>query len=130
MPRILIVEDNSENRELLAEILRDMATCDFAETGTEAIRTYNRSVEQNTPFDLILLDLELPEMSGLSILERIRESERQAGIRLAEGVPVVVVTGYQRRFLEAFNKGCDDYLLKPIDAGSLIAKVTQILSRR
>jgi two-component system, chemotaxis family, chemotaxis protein CheY len=129
MSKILLVEDNAENRELMAEILRDVADCEFAITGKEAIRAYNRALKNRRPYNLILLDLELPEMSGLSILEKIRTGESRAGIRLGEGIPVIVVTGHQRRFLEAYDQGCDDYVLKPINAGILIAKVNQALAK-
>ena len=119
--RILIVEDNYENRQLMGEILRDLAICEFAATGKEAIDAYNRSLKEK-PYRLIFLDLELPEVNGLDLLTRIRESELEAGIPLGEGIPIIIVTSYQKRYLEAFKRGCDDYLLKPIDAEELIAK--------
>jgi len=127
--KILIVEDNPENMELLAEILRDTSDSYFAATGHEALAAYNAAWQDHNPYRLILLDLEIPEVSGLDILEKIRTSERQAGIPLGEGVPVIVVTAHRRRFLEAFDKGCDDYILKPIDAAVLISKVSQFLKR-
>lgn len=127
--RILIVEDNPENRELIAEILRDISDSCFATTGHEALAAYNAAWQEGNPFRLILLDLEIPEVSGLDILEKIRTSERQAGIPLGEGVPILVVTAHRRRFLEAFDRGCDDYILKPIDAAVFIAKVSRFLKK-
>lgn len=129
-PKILIIEDNPENRGLMAEILREIATCVFAATAQEAFEIIGPLKESRAKFSLILLDLELPEISGLQIIEKIRKEEAAAGIRLGEGVPIVVVTGHQRRFLEAFDKGCDEYLLKPIDAASLISKATSILVKQ
>ncbi len=129
MQRILIVDDNFENRQLMAEVLREVADCDFAATGPEAIEAYNLSVTQGPPYCLVLLDIELPGISGLEILERIRESEQNAGIALGDGIPVIIVTAYEERFLEAFNKGCDDYLLKPIDSEALLNKIAVYLGR-
>jgi CheY-like chemotaxis protein len=129
MRRILIVDDNFENRQLLAEILREVAECDFAATGKEAIDAYNLSLQKHNPYSLILLDLELPGTSGLDILEKIRESEKNAGIPLGEGIIIMIVTAYEKRFLEAFNRGCDDYILKPIDPNTLLTKIAEKISK-
>jgi len=128
MHKILIVDDNFENRQLLAEILREVAVCDFAATGKEAIEAYNLSLQKDN-YSLILLDIELPEVNGLDILERIRASEKQAGIALGDGIPIIIVTAYEKRFLEAFDKGCDDYILKPIDTTVLLTKIAGVLGR-
>lgn len=129
MIKILIVDDNFENRQLLAEILREVSECDFAATGTEAIEAYNLSLKKNEPYRLILLDIELPGINGLEILGKIRESEKIAGIQLGDGIPIIIVTAYEKRFLEAYNKGCDDYVLKPIDTVELLNKVSALLER-
>ncbi len=129
VPKILIVEDNPENRELIAEILREIAACVFAANADEAFAAFDKAREEGWSFATILLDLELPEISGLQILEKIRADEKKAGVLLGDGLPVIVVTGHQDRFLQAFNQGCDDYILKPIDAGLLIAKITALLAR-
>lgn len=129
MHKVLIVDDNFENRQLIAEILRDVTACDFAATGKEAIEAYNLSLHSKAPYSLILLDIELPEVSGLDILERIRQSEKKAGISLGEGIHIIIVTAYEKRFLEAYNKGCDDYILKPIDTNILLQKIASALER-
>ncbi len=129
MHKILVVDDNFENRMLLAEILREIAVCDFAATGKEAIEAFNMSTARQSAYSLILLDIELPEVNGLEILHRIRESEKAAGIPLGDGVPIIIVTAYEKRFVEAFNKGCDDYLLKPIDTDVLLSKIAVILEK-
>ncbi len=129
MYKILIVDDNFENRQLLAEMLREVAVCDFAATGREAIEAYNLSLQKGGPYHLILLDIELPEVNGLEILNKIRESEKAAGIQLGDGIPIIIVTAYEKRFLEAFNKGCDDYILKPIDSNILLKKIAGILDK-
>ena len=129
MHKILIVDDNFENRQLLAEILREVVVCDFAATGKEAIGAYNLSFEKRSPYSLILLDLELPEVNGLEILKKIRESEESVGIPLGEGIPVIIVTAYEKRFLEAYNRGCDDYILKPINSDELLKKIAAVLER-
>lgn len=129
MHKILIVDDNFENRQLLAEILQEVAVCDFAASGKEAIEAYNLSLTKNELYSLILLDIELPEVNGLEILNKIRESEQTAGIALGDGIPIIIVTAYEKRFIEAFEKGCDDYILKPIDTTVLLNKIAGVLEK-
>ena len=129
MYKILIVDDNFENRQLLAEILREVSVCDFAASGKEAIEAYNLALQKKEPYSLILLDIELPEINGLEILGKIRESEKNAGIVLGEGVPIIIVTAYEKRFLEAFDKGCDDYILKPINTDLLLKKIADLVDK-
>jgi len=130
MYKFLIVDDNFENRQLLAEILREVAACDFAANGKEAIEAYNLALEKGPHYDLILLDIELPEVNGLEILEKIRESEKNADIPLGDGIPIIIVTAYEKRFLEAYDKGCDDYILKPINTNILYDKIINILEKK
>ncbi len=127
MQKILIVDDNFENRQLLAEILREVTECDFAASGKEAIDVYNFALKNKRPYSLILLDIELPEVNGLEILRKIRESEKEAGIVLGDGIIIIIVTAYEKRFLEAYEKGCDDYILKPIDPELLLKKIANHL---
>ncbi|MFA5059997.1 MAG: response regulator [Candidatus Omnitrophota bacterium] len=128
MWKILVVEDNVESRELLAEILRDIAQCDKAASGKEAIEKYNAALQKD-PYHLILLDIEMPEMDGLEALRMIREIEKTKGIALGEGVPIIMVTAHKKPFLNAFYQGCTDYVLKPIDTDKLLAKITEKIEK-
>ncbi len=127
MGRILIVEDSQQNCDLLKEILKGTAELEIASSGNQAVRIYNEALAAKKFFDLILLDIGLPEISGIEILGRIRDSERTSGIPLGQGVPVVMITAYERRFLEAFDKGCDNYILKPFDPDYLLKTVKKYL---
>ena len=126
MWKILVVDDNFENQQLIVEILRDHATCDVASNGKEAIDQYNASLQEK-PYDLILLDIEMPEIDGLEILRKIRQSEEAADIPLGEGVSIIMVTAHKKPFLDAFYQGCNDYIIKPIDAVKLIQKIEKKL---
>ncbi|HOW36479.1 MAG TPA: response regulator [Candidatus Omnitrophota bacterium] len=128
MWKILIVDDNSENRQLLVEILRDMAQCTAVSGGKEAIEEYGRSLTKE-PYHLILLDIEMPEIDGLEILRNIRENEKSRGIDLGDGIPVIMVTVHKKPFLNAFYQGCTDYILKPIDPDKLRKKIQEKLDK-
>jgi two-component system chemotaxis response regulator CheY len=123
MWRILVVDDNFVNRKLIIEVLKGQAECDIAATGKEAIEAYDLSIENDEPYDLILLDISMPEMDGMAVLEYIRKNELSSGIDLGEGIPIIMVTAYQEPFEAASQKGCDDYILKPIQPETLVSKI-------
>lgn len=128
MARVLIVEDSQPNREILFEILKDMVDCEFAIDGVSAVEMFNRSLVEKSFYDLLLLDIGLPEVCGMSLLDAIREAETKAGVLLGNGIPIIMVTAQDNRFLEAYDKGCNDYIVKPVSADLLIEKVKKYIT--
>jgi CheY-like chemotaxis protein len=115
MNRILVAEDNAVNLELLREMLEGLR-CDVVEAtnGEQALA----KIEETRP-DLILLDINMPRMSGYDVLARLRQN------RKFSGVPVVAVTAYamkedQQKILDA---GFNGYLAKPIDTARLVGEL-------
>jgi len=106
---ILIADDNDDTRTMFATVLRArgyrVAEASDGEKAIEVILRENPG--------LVLLDLELPQLNGLSVLRRLRNELKKIE------VPVVVITGYDKHFETAVAAGCDDYLIKPIDFGRL-----------
>ena len=105
MNRIAVVEDNADNRLLLQAILEECYSLTEYTTGSAALEGLTRQVP-----DLILLDISLPGMDGLEVLQHIRADAR------LQNIPVIALTahamaGDRERFLAA---GFDGYLTKPI----------------
>ncbi|HLY54245.1 MAG TPA: response regulator [Stellaceae bacterium] len=119
MPRILLVEDNPDNRDMLSRrLVRRGFEMSFAADGAEAIDR----VRGERP-DLVLMDLSLPVIDGWEATRRIKADP---AIR---HIPVVALTahamaGDRARALEA---GCDDYDTKPVDLERLLAKMAALL---
>jgi len=117
--RILVAEDNLVNRTLVTTLLRKRGhKVTAVENGRAAVETIDASTHG---FDVALMDVQMPEMSGLDASEAIRHSERATGRRL----PIVALTahamqGDRERCLDA---GMDGYLSKPIDVDELVATV-------
>jgi two-component system cell cycle response regulator DivK len=118
-PRILIVEDNPDNRTLITDILLAMDyTVIEAVDGEQGVA--KATAEQP---DLILMDLSLPQMDGWTATTRIKAQEA------LKDIPIIALTahamvGDREKALEA---GCDDYISKPIDLAELQTKLAQHL---
>lgn len=121
MPKLLLVEDNPENRDMLSRrlIRRGFDLC-FAENGAEAVA---RALEHKP--DLVLMDLSLPVMDGWEATRKIKADPQTSDI------PVIALTahamaGDRERALAA---GCDDYDTKPVDLPRLLNKIDTLLDR-
>jgi two-component system sensor histidine kinase/response regulator len=120
--KILLAEDNPVNMKLARRLLERVGQeVDVAENGARVLEALERS-----RYDLILMDVQMPEMDGLEATRRIRERERGT----SGHVPIVALTahsmkGDRERFLAA---GMDDYLSKPLDAGRLYRTLSKYLA--
>ncbi|MFO0676852.1 MAG: response regulator [Polyangiaceae bacterium] len=121
-PRILVVDDDANNRALMRFYLREF-TSDIveAETGMDAVRL----VEADA-FDLVLLDVMMPGMDGFAATRRIRQ------VRRNDGLPIVLVTafGHREARIQALESGADEYLEKPFVAREFRARVDNLLRVR
>jgi CheY-like chemotaxis protein/HPt (histidine-containing phosphotransfer) domain-containing protein len=117
--RILLVEDDPEMQEILSSSLRaDNIALLQASTGPQAIELV-RHCGPEDPLDLVLLDLGLPEMDGLSVLQELRR------VPPTEHVPVIVLTAWHgtQDKLRSFELGANDYVTKPFEVVELQARV-------
>lgn len=129
MWNVLVVDDSFVNRKLLIEILRDRAVCDTAANGEEALEAYSLSIDEERPYDIILLDVSMPKVDGMEVLSMIRESEESRGIALGRGVPIIMVTAYKEPLFDSFSYGCDDYVVKPVNPAELVSKMEEALAK-
>ena len=119
MTDILVVEDNTELREVLIDFLRNEGyTVSAAGDGDKALALYEKYGAR-----LLVLDIMLPGASGMRILEKVREKSN---------TPVIMVSAKLGKDdkLQAIINGADDYIEKPYDIDILIAKIGGIFKRR
>lgn len=119
MYKILILEDD----ELFASTLEDFLaeekfTVDIAKDGEECL-----SLNYGNNYDLYIFDIKVPKISGLELLASLRNSE--------DNTPTIFLTSYKDKdtLQEAFVKGCDDYLKKPVDLDELLLRIKALLKR-
>ena len=119
-PRLLLAEDNPLNQRILVAILCKFGwEVDVAENGRRAVE-----MASATPYDLVLMDVLMPEMDGIAALEKIRAFEGDAG-----QVPIVAITAHTREDDKAhfLSLGFDGYVGKPIHVQELVSVVGRCL---
>ena len=120
--KILIVDDAKSMRALLVAILREfgLTRIDEADDGEQAFHKIKAS-----SYDLVLCDWEMPNMSGIDLLKKVRDDES------INQVPFVMVTSLSNtdKVKQAIAVGTNDYVVKPINTETIMSKVADVLSR-
>ena len=126
--KTLIVEDDFTSRVLLVEILKRYGTTHVAVNGREAVDAVRAALGAAAPYDLVCLDIMMPEMDGQEALRQIRELEKTAGIGPPERATVIMTTALADRenVLEAIRGQCDFFLVKPVDARRLLEELRRL----
>lgn len=126
--KCLIVEDDFTARKLLQIYLSDYADCFIAVNGREAVEAVRQALDEAQPYDLICLDIMMPEMNGHKALEAIRRLEKEHGIGGLDGVKVIMTTALDnsKNIIGAFRKGCEAYIVKPIRKEKLFEQMEKL----
>ena len=119
MYKILILEDDT----LFANTLEDFLACEefivnIAKDGEEAL-----SLNYENNYDLYIFDINVPKINGLELLKLLRQN--------SDSTPTIFLTSYKDKdtLKEAFLKGCDDYIKKPVDLDELLFRIKAVLKR-
>lgn len=125
--RILLAEDDFASRKFMDKYLSRYGECDITVDGKEAVDAFMMAIAEGEPYDLICLDVMMPEMDGYQALNRIREIEREQGIKEDRAVKIIMTTALneEKNVKKAFDMNCTAYSGKPIDT-----KKFEILLRR
>ncbi|MBN1820395.1 MAG: response regulator [Prolixibacteraceae bacterium] len=117
--RILVVDDNAGNRLLLQYNLEGYFEIDFASSGYSAIDKF-----KNNQYDLILMDIHMPEMDGIETTKQIRQLEN------GHRTPIFAVTSnmFREQKKKCLDAGMDDYIVKPIHAKALVEHINHFLN--
>ena len=123
--KTLIVEDDFTSRLLLQTFLSRYGECHIAVNGKEAVQAFRAALEGGTKYDLICMDIMMPEMDGREAFKRMRAEEESRGILSTSGVKIIMTTAVQdmKEVIRCFKELCDAYLVKPIDLSELLKHV-------
>ena len=127
--RVLVVEDDFISRKLLTTLLGHYGECDIAVDGNEAVDAFRIALDEGTPYDLICMDIMMPNLDGQAALKEIRALEKEKAVPAAEEVKVVMTTALDdpKNVMESLYKGgAAAYIVKPIDKKKLIDEVRKL----
>ncbi len=113
--KILIVEDDETARNVTARYLSDFGECDIASDGEVAMELFLESRAGGRPYDVIFLDILMPNMSGRKVLDRIRDIEDHENISERDRTRVIITSSLSDpgSISGAFKSRCEGYLVKP-----------------
>jgi two-component system chemotaxis response regulator CheY len=120
--RCLVVDDDELGRELLILNLEGIAQCDVAVNGREALERYSASLAAENPYDIIFLDIVMPEMDGHEAAKTIRRMELEQGVTPDKGVNIIVMSSLNtpqdiiKSYVSAQSVA---HLVKPLNADKL-----------
>lgn len=120
LTNILIVDDDSGIRRMLSTVLNDGGySVETVENGKQAIKACEKS-----PFDVALIDLELPDIKGIELLNRLK--------KIQPNMIKVIITGHPtlESAMKAVNERADGYVLKPFEVTELLEKITELLNEK
>jgi signal transduction histidine kinase/AmiR/NasT family two-component response regulator/streptogramin lyase len=125
--RILLAEDNLINQKLMVKLLEKMGhRVDPVTNGLAALKAL-----ESVPYDLVLMDIQMPEMDGFEATKEIRKKEKQHGDCADRGIPIIAMTAHAMKDHreKCLKAGMDDYLTKPVQPTVLYEVITRLLSR-
>ncbi len=126
---ILIADDEEHNRMLLQDILAPYGSCEQVVNGAEAVDAFLYAMEDGQPFDLICLDIMMPELDGQDALAEIRRLEKAGGLEGEHETTILMVTALdtEEQVVRAFFQGgCTDYVNKPVSRQGLVQKLRDL----
>lgn len=126
--KMLVVEDDFTCRKILQTFMSEYGDCHIAVNGEEAVEAIRTALDEGVPYDLVCLDIMMPEMDGQEALEAIRRVESEHGIAGLDGVKVIMITALEdsKNVIGAFRTGCEAYIVKPVKKEKLFEEIEKL----
>lgn len=129
MPRVLIVDDSRYQRHLISQALGGDFAPDQAADGREAVTLFAAALSAGTPYDLVVMDILMPELNGHDALAAIRRLEAEYGITAERCVPAVMLSSLDdpANMLRAqYDSGAQAYVTKPFTPATLLEALSSL----
>ncbi len=127
--KILVVEDDFTSRILMHKLLSPYGDVHIAVNGKEAVDVVSEAIVKKELYDLICLDVMMPEMDGHTALGEIRSLEEKDGIGVGQGAKVIMTTALSdsQNVIGAFKEDCDAYMVKPVERAKLLRQLRKLM---
>ena len=124
----LVVDDEFVPRMVLQRILQVYGPCDAATNVVEALAALHHAMEQKKPYQLVCLDIEMPDGSGQQVLKEIRRLEEQSTLPAEQQTKVLMTSGHSEveQVKASFHNGGDGFLVKPVDVERLKKRLREL----
>ncbi|HPI21516.1 MAG TPA: response regulator [Candidatus Kapabacteria bacterium] len=124
----LIIEDDYITSQVMQEILLAFGEADVAENGFKGLELFTTALVDSKKYDVIFLDIMMPELDGQQVLAQIRRIEEDYEIFGLDGVKIIMTTALDDfdNIKTAFKNQCEGYIVKPIDRDKIIEKVVNL----
>lgn len=127
--KTLIVEDDFLSRFILQKMLLPFGQTDVVVNGKEAIQAFAFAMQEQSPYDLICLDIMMPELDGRETLKLIRKYEQEHNVGPEKEAKILMVTALDtaKEVIDAYYRGgCSAYLVKPIEREILYRRLVEL----
>jgi two-component system chemotaxis response regulator CheY len=131
--KILVVEDDFGSRRMMQKLLEPYGDVDVVVDGEEAVEAFKMAWEESAPYKVVFMDIMMPKMDGHEALKRLRELERDMGVKPADEAKVIMTSVLEdpKNVIEAYYGGsATSYLIKPIDRDKLDEELERLGARR
>ncbi len=126
--RILVAEDVTLIQKMLKRLLEPYGEITFAANGREAFQEFQKTLQTQNYFNLICLDINIPEINGLDVLKNIRAAEKLNHVPLKDRAKIVIVSSTNDAdvVMKAIKLGCDGYIVKPFSKEKIVAELKKL----
>jgi two-component system, chemotaxis family, chemotaxis protein CheY len=127
--KALVVEDDAVSRRLLQSILSPRCDCHTAADGQEAVEAFKSALDEDAPFDLICMDIMMPNMDGHEALTRIRSIEKDRGTppeKLTKVIMTTALSDPQNVVKALYREGAATYIVKPVEKDRLLEELRRM----
>ena len=124
----LVVEDDTTSRLVMQAYLSAFGHCDGVAHGKDALEAFAKAHREGAPYELVCLDIMMPDMNGHDVLVRLRKYEHDLDIGGLNGAKVLMTTalGDAKNVVRAFKEQCEGYLVKPVTPEKLSEKLKEL----